>query len=237
MDNKFGKRLSILLLPIYVIIILLSSLEYNNSNYLKVERDSSEFYSANNHYENLSEKEDTFISVAAIPSKVIETDYLKVFLLYSEEMEDFIFEMDEKLKPKEDKRTFYSKFFSEFKRGMDIASGKKEANDIANYLKITNQLYHLKIDSTDFESNFVVATNSKERIGFETYLNIKDLEAGKKVLIIEGPVKSDSFEPESETTTKILVTIPFWYFPQNISPILLSKKIEMDTAVNKQALP
>ena len=38
LDNKLGKRLSFILLPIYIIIVTLASLEYENSNYFKFQR-------------------------------------------------------------------------------------------------------------------------------------------------------------------------------------------------------
>lgn len=54
-------------------------------------------------------------------------------------------------------------------------------------------------------------------MGFETYLNIKNLDEGKHILTITGPTKENKLDSESKTIEKVLVNIPFWYFPENIS--------------------
>jgi len=233
LDNNFGKRLSVMLVPIYVVIIFLGSMENRQSNYLINEGKSSEFRSKNYHYEDLSSSEYTFIKTAAIPSKVIEKNHLKVFLVYEESMEDFVFEKNKKLKPEKDTRGSYSKLVSEFYRGMEDAeslndSTNTDSNNLVDYLNTFNLLYKVKIDTTVFQPNFVVSTNSKERLGFETYLNIKSLSQGKHILAIIGPKKENQFDDKSKTIEKSLVTIPFWYYPQIMSQVPNLPEIKTD---------
>ncbi|MGJ8715466.1 MAG: hypothetical protein ACSHXG_10210 [Maribacter stanieri] len=215
LDNKLGKRLSFILLPIYILIAIITSLNYQNSNYLISTNDSSEYQIISDHYDNLSTDEDKFIRIASIPSKIIKTKYLPIFLLYNKEMEDFIFDKNNTLKPEEDKRGIKSSLTVDFKRGLDDASGKKNAMNLKGYLETVNEIYLLKIDSKKYVSDFIISSNAKERIGFETYLNIKNLSEGKHILTITGPTKENKMDPKSKTKEEVLVTIPFWYFPEN----------------------
>jgi len=82
LDNRFGKRLSFTLIPIYFVIMLLASYNYNRSNYFSAVDDSNSFTAnASNYDENITEK-GVFISDASIPSKIINTNYLPVFFLW-----------------------------------------------------------------------------------------------------------------------------------------------------------
>ncbi|WP_282075974.1 hypothetical protein [Maribacter aquivivus] len=180
--------------------------------------DSSEFQILSEHYDNLSIEEGKFINTASIPSKIIETKYLPVFLIYNEEIEDFIFDKNNILKPEEDKRGFQSSLTIEFKRGLNDAAGIKDSLNLKEYLKTVNEIYTIKIDSNQYQSDFIISSNTKERLGFETYLNIKKLDEGKHILTITGPIKENPMIPKSKTVEKILATIPFWYFPENRIP-------------------
>ena len=53
LDNKFGKRLSLALVPFYILITLGISLNYNVSNYLGTDMTSNDFVANNNNYEDL----------------------------------------------------------------------------------------------------------------------------------------------------------------------------------------
>ncbi|WP_424001744.1 hypothetical protein [Maribacter sp. IgM3_T14_3] len=217
LDNKLGKRLSFIILPVYLIIVTVSSLQYRNSNYVNSTNDSSKFQILSEHYDNLSIEEGKFINTASIPSKIIETKYLPVFLIYNEEIEDFIFDKNNTLKPEADKRGFQSSLTIEFKRGYNDATGIKDSLNLKEYLKTVNEIYSIKIDLERYASDFIISSNAKERLGFETYLNIKKLDEGKHILTITGPTKENPMNPKSKTVEKVLVTIPFWYFPENSS--------------------
>ncbi|TDS14482.1 hypothetical protein DFQ03_2569 [Maribacter caenipelagi] len=218
LDNKLGKRISYILLPIYILIVFIASIEYKSSNYLSLKNDSSEFQIFRAHYDNLSTEKDMFIDIASIPSKIINTKYLPLFLLYNRDIEDFLFDKNKSLKPKIDKRGFQSSITINFNAGEINSYSIKDSINLKDYLETINSTYIIEIDSNKYPSDFIISSNAKERLGFETYLNIKNLNEGKHMLVIKGPGKKDEYDRESKTIEKILVTIPFWYFPENREP-------------------
>lgn len=235
LDNKFSRRLSIIIVPFYIGLILLSSFDDISSNYLTNNNPSSENYSNVSNYDDLVLEKNQFLDIATIPSKTIQTSYLKVFLLYKKEMEDFVFETNESLKPKEDKRGPDFLFIDDFKAGWEKAENNGAVKDsiLPQYLETFNSLYTLSIDNANYQSDFIVSKNANSLLGFETYLNIKDLSEGKHLLHIRGPLKTDSFDKESETIQKTLITIPFWYFPDNAQTKSITNELETDTLTNK----
>lgn len=162
LDNKLGKRISFILLPIYVIIVYISSIEFKNSNYLSLKSYSSEYQILSEHYDNLSTEEGSFIKIASIPSKIIETKYLPLFLLYDKDMEDFIFDKNKSLKPEEDKRSFQSSITVDFNNGVNVALGKKDSINLKKYLKTVNEIYIIKIDFERYASDFIISSNAKK---------------------------------------------------------------------------
>ena len=204
LDHKFGKRLSFALIPVYIIILTLTSLRYDNSNYLDVDSSSSEIYANNRNYEDLMTEDDDFIRNVAIPSKVINTSYLKVFVPFSENLEDRIFNYNEELRPEEDERGLRSDIqFSD-----EGISFRKRDSITKSYLKTFNDIYILEIDSLDFDTDFIIGQSIKERIGFETFVDIRSLDDGKHLL----KVNRKRIEKEGDTTIRIVARIPFWYF-------------------------
>ena len=201
LDNKFGRRLSLMLLPSYLAIIFFSTLYYQNSNYILKTDISSEVYSYQNNYEDLLIEKTDFGNIITIPSKVIRTPYLQIFLYYTEQIEDHVFESNKNLKPKEDLRSFKSDFVN-----INIETNNKKDLRL-DYLKTLNEIYSIRIDSSKYKADFTISTNSKERLGFETFLNIRDLKEGKHILRILAP-PADSTQVANDT----LVTIPFWHF-------------------------
>ncbi|MBO0592156.1 hypothetical protein I2486_12155 [Cellulophaga sp. E16_2] len=208
LDNKFGKRLVFFLIPIYAVISILGGLNFKQSNYLKNNEESWENYSNPNNYEDLLLDRNDFIETASIPSKVIKNNHLKVFIVFKKQMEDQIFDINSSIKPKEDVRGFNLGFKMHFNNGMNGSGGSFEnhKNEL-DYLKTFESLYQIKIDSILFSSEYVISTDQHKRLGFETYLNIRDLNEGKHILRILAP-PADSTKVENDT----LVTIPFWHF-------------------------
>ena len=99
LDNKFGKRLRFVLVPVYVFILYLFTHSYIDSNYIKVDRNSSTYYANPGNYENLIVEENDFINVATIPSKVITDSYMKVFMIFNKNVEERLFSFNPGLKP------------------------------------------------------------------------------------------------------------------------------------------
>lgn len=207
LDNKFGKRLSFMLLPFYIAILVLISFKYQTSNYLSTSKSSSEIYANSRNYDDYLIANDEFVKVASIPSKVIQNSFLKVFVVFDEDIEDDIFKFNEALKPEKDERGLNSDI-------VVSTSGqirrKNNEDKTFEYLKTFNDMHAVAIDSINFDLDFIVTSNTKGELGFETFTNIKDLPEGKHILKIKRLEKIDG-----GTTATTISTIPFWYYPDN----------------------
>ncbi len=204
LDNKFGKRVTFMLIPVYAVIIWISSIEYQSSNYVDNDKSSSPYYANSRNYDDLLIGKDKFIRIASIPSKVIHTPFLNIFIVYSEKVEDQIFSYNSTLKPDKDTRglNFNKLFSSDHFRGFK----RKDSLTLA-YLHTFNEMILIKIDSVNYDAEFIFANNQKENSGFQTYLNIKELREGKHLLKINRKRIKDK-----DTTIVRGVSIPFWYF-------------------------
>lgn len=204
LDNKFGRKISLMLIPFYAGIIVLTSVDYQNSNYILINSTSSEVFLQDQHYDDLLTNEAKFAKIASIPSKVISTTYLKVFLIYSEKIEDQILKANKNLKPTKDLRGYRSDMVT---IKLNSLSTNEEKSLLIKYLLTLNDLYKLKIDSLNYDADFIISKNQKDKIGFESYLNIRELTEGKHILRILSPPQDST-----KITQDTLVTIPFWYY-------------------------
>lgn len=208
LDHKFGKRLILLLTPIYLIILILASVKYENSNYLKERSSSSKFANKENYQDMLIEDTD-YPGEIVIPSKVVRTPYLHVFIPFNENIEDRIFAYDSTIKPKNDRRGLSSgiKIGNDWE---DEWANSKQRDSIRNrYLDIFNETYSFKIDTLKLDEDFIVTTSGKNQLGFETHLNIRDLTEGKHVLQLN---RKRRFKDTIQTL--IQERVPFWYFKE-----------------------
>lgn len=205
LDNRFGKRLHFSLIPLYFIAATLASYQHNRSNYLNTNDDSNQYIAnINNYYETITKK-GMFIKNASIPSKIITTNYLPVFIEYNEDIEDAIFNFNKTLKPQYDKRGLKSGLnfsFNEVVKIKNMDSLKTE------YLKTLTKIYSFKIDSIDFnQPEFIYTRHNNNQEGFETVLPLKNLTEGKHSLDIFRIEKQDSINTKNK-----IVTIPFWHY-------------------------
>ncbi|MBT8239140.1 MAG: hypothetical protein HKP38_05530 [Croceitalea sp.] len=206
LDNRFGKRLFLLLLPVYVAILLLTSVEYKNSNYLDKAKSSTTYYANAENYMDMLTDDGKFPGDAAIPSKVINTTSLQVFIPFSESIENRIFDKNESLKPENDVRGYGSSITFNNKMDNGFSFGQQDSLSV-EYLKTFNQIYTLQIDSLKYTSDFIMTTNIKDQLGFETNINIRDLTEGKHVLKVNRKLK------QKDTVIDFTFeTIPFWYY-------------------------
>ena len=203
LDNKFGKRLSFALVPFYILIALATSLNYNVSNYFGTDMTSNDFVANNNNYEDLLNKGNGFINNVSIQSKVISDNYMKIFVLFSENIEDNIFSFNPDLKPEKDSRGLKSNIsFSN-----NFQSNRKRDSLRRVYLKTFNDIYSVKIDTIKYNTDFILANSINEKLGFETYVSTKALEDGKHLL------KVDRLRIRNgDTTTRNVSKIPFWHY-------------------------
>jgi len=208
LDNKFGKRIIFLLTPIYIFILVLSGLEYRNSNYLEKDRNSSTIFANKENYLNMMIEDADYPGEAVIPAKVITTKFLPVFMPYSENVEDRIFEYDESLKLKEDRRGLISTNFQFSTNWSDRIKTKRQKDSVRkHYLKVFNETHFFKVDTVVMDSEFIIATDSKNRLGFETYLSLKSIEDGQHQLRVMRKKR------EKDSIIEVIQeSIPFWYF-------------------------
>lgn len=206
LDNKFGRRLSFVLLPVFVLIFVFSSYSYRTSNYLTIDRSSSENYANPNNYEDLLEKNKDFVKIASIPSKVITDSYLKVFMIFNERMENRMFDYNTTLKPLVDIRGLESEI-SITGNGWSRAERRRRDSLRSEYYKTFNEMHSIYIDSIKYPAKFIATTNVNKKLGFETYVNIKNLTEGKHLLKIARLKKR-----KKDTANFIVVKIPFWNF-------------------------
>ncbi|WP_299892182.1 hypothetical protein [uncultured Lacinutrix sp.] len=205
LDNKLGKRISYVLIPIYFIITTLITFRYNRSNYLSINRDSDIIYADKRNYNNLLTEKGEFINDVSIPSKIIETPYLNIFIEYTERIEDDIFRHNKSLKPTKDKRGLISTMFNK-----NTISRSKRDSLRKVYLNNFKEIHIIKIDSIEYSTlDFVYTQNDKRQEGFETFANIKSLQPGKHLLHVSRLRKVK----ENSVRTINIATIPFWYYP------------------------
>ncbi|WP_347924719.1 hypothetical protein [Pontimicrobium sp. SW4] len=204
LDNKFGKRLSFALVPFYVLITLTQTIRYKTSNYFDANSTSTEIIANSNNYENLL-TEGQFIDDVAIQSKVITDPYVKVFILFKDNIENRMYTYNKGLKPKEDDRGIGTNMtFSN--NGNSFIDNAKNDSLRREYIKTFNSIYYVKIDTTVHNPEFIISESNK-KLGFESYVPTKSLTEGKHVLRVRRRAIQNQ-----DTTYRTVATIPFWYF-------------------------
>lgn len=205
LDNKFTRRLSFFLVPSYIVISILISFKYNKTNYLQSAKFVSSTYLNKRNYEDLLTKDDELGRIATIQSKVIKEPYLKVFRIFTEGVEERIYNYHPSLKPKNDKRGFKTDAFkfssTNFLRNRDSLTRK--------YLETFNKTHQVFIDTVKYKSDFLITKNNKNQYGFETYIDLKNLSNGKHLFKLKRLIKR-----KKDTILRTDITIPFWYFKQ-----------------------
>ncbi|WP_318309972.1 hypothetical protein [Flagellimonas crocea] len=207
LDNRFGKRLILLLVPIYIAILMITSLEYRNSNYVHKDMKSSDFFANKENYLDMLTEKGDFPGRLVIPSKVITDSYLQVFVPFSENVEDRIFAYNDSLRPEDDRRGLSSSVSINTNWSEQITSARQKDSIRKVYLKTFNETHSFKIDSLDMDEEFILTTGMNNILGFETFLNISQLNEGKHLLRLRRKRK------EKDTVVTVSdVILPFWYF-------------------------
>ncbi|WP_422107763.1 hypothetical protein [Winogradskyella sp.] len=202
LDNKFGRRISYALVPIYIIILIGTSLNYKVSNYFNGDNASSSIIANSINYED-SLDEDDFIERVAISSKVIDQNYVKVFMALNDNFDDYVFRFNEGLKPENDIRGLDSDIVI-----LNTLSRSKRDSLRRVYIKTLNEIFTVRIDSVDYDSEFILGENFKKQKGFETYVSLKDLTEGKHLLkVLRKRIR------KKDTQLVRYANIPFWYYP------------------------
>ncbi len=195
--------------PIYICILILASVTYEKSNYLDKDRSSSSIFANKENYQDLLVEEDDIPGEIVIPSKIIRTPYLPVFIPFEENIEDRIFAYDSTIKPKKDIRGLSSDI-QIINSGSSQWNTRRQRDSIRKrYLTIFNEIYSFKIDSLKFNSDFIATTNTKGHLGFETNIDIRNISEGKHLLILRRLRRI-----KDTTETYIEAEIPFWYYKE-----------------------
>lgn len=208
-DQKKARLISMLVMPIFFgVSIIMASFGNKNSNVQVFGQETSAFNMNKLNYEDELIEDDDFVQFVSIPSKVIDKPYMKVFIGYNDFLENAVFEKDSTLKPKKDKRgyRFHLEKLSQQQGTSVVKANKKTLKKQQDYLSVFNAIYDITIDTLNMEKEFVLTTNTKNRFGFETYIDLKNLKNGKHLLRLEGP------DPRTKKEKDTLMTIPFWYF-------------------------
>ncbi|WP_299126020.1 hypothetical protein [uncultured Winogradskyella sp.] len=202
LDNKFGRRVSLALVPIYILIVIASTFNYKTSNYFSHDMDSNSIIADSRNYEDAL-TEDTFIQDVAIESKIVTNNYLKVFMMIDEDFDDYIFDFNPTLKPEDDLRGLKSQMYTN-----STVSWSKRDSLRGAYMKTLNDIFTIKIDSTIYKSDFILGESSNGQKGFETYIGIKNLPEGKHLLkVLRERIR------KKDTQQVYYSRIPFWYYP------------------------
>ncbi|WP_340202773.1 hypothetical protein [Ascidiimonas sp. W6] len=201
LDTKFGKRLSLILVPLYMGIIILAGTGFSTSNYINKNLKANKVVADQENYYDEITKATQFVHLAAIPSKVITNPFLNVFIAYGKSIEDDVFYFEKSLEPEEDKRGIFSIFSS--------GVVKEAENKLPLYLQTVEEMYTFKIDSLELKGAFIVSRNQRKQIGFETFLDIGNVNKGKHAL----EIWRKDYRKDSIIQRKI-ITIPFWYYPE-----------------------
>lgn len=208
-DNKFGRRVSFLLLPFYLSVVFISSMYKEQSGFISYDSVTSNSIRANSqNYEDLVEKSDLFISTLTIQSKVITDPYIKIKIPLSKTLEDRILEFNESLIPYRDKDLYKFRMKINGKKSRFLLRGNTDSLHL-EFMKTFQKLHTIKIDSIPCQSDFVIVEEDNGKnynIGFETYIGTNNLAEGKHVLVY-----SRYKHPNTDSIITIQ-KIPFWYY-------------------------
>ncbi|TDT37925.1 hypothetical protein CLV90_3757 [Maribacter spongiicola] len=217
LDQKKARWIGILMVPTYFVVTFFSSgFSTLRSNYLDHDQNTSQQFTGKENYEDQLLKDTDMVNFASIPSKIIEKSYLPIFISYTNYMEDAVFKNDSTLLPEVDERGF-GFHLSNMQSASGVVNFHVTPEDNleiqSKYLKIFDSIFKVQIDSKKQINHFNLTKNKQEQFGFETILDINELPRGKHFLRIIGPDEKEKGVFERDT----LITIPFWYFPENSS--------------------
>ena len=81
-----------------------------------------------------------------------------------------------------------------FKTGIQFSSGqsisRKKRDSLAiKYVETLNEMYKIQIDTTLYDTDFLISKNKQNQVGFETYIPTKTLSEGKHILRLKRKKK------------------------------------------------
>jgi len=207
LDNKLGRKISFILFPLYVSIALLSAVKFESSNYFFNENASSFSQAKTLNYENLIEENKSFVNLASIPSKIITTPYLPVFIEFDDKIEDNIVQFNNELEIEQTSRGLNLKLLRGTQNDKSFDSLTKSLQPL--YLKTLESFFTISIDTLAYKNiEFTFTENKFKQKGFETVMKISSLNEGKHILSIN----KHTYNRKDSLMVTNHVKIPFWYY-------------------------
>ena len=158
----------------------------------------------NKNYEDMLDENSKVISNSVtIQSKVITEPFINVFIPFSENIENRIFNYNPSLKPEEDIRGLNTNISI----NTTFIDGTKRDSLRNEYVKTFNTIYSVKIDTTVVDTKFIFSLNKANKLGFETFVGTKQLSEGSHILRLRR-----IFIKDADTTYRYFANIPFWYY-------------------------
>ena len=192
--------------PLYISVAIFSAVKFESSNYFFNENASSFSQTKPSHYENLIEENKAFVDLASIPSKIITTPYLPIFIEFDDDIEDNIVSFNKDLEIEEETRGLNINFIRDTDKNNSFDSLIKNLQPI--YLKTLESFFTITIDTSEYKDvEYTFTKNRFKQTGFETVMKITPLKEGKHLLSIDKHInRKDSLIKVSH------VKIPFWYY-------------------------
>jgi hypothetical protein len=206
LDNKLGKRILAILIPVFILGLILFSITIKESNFhMNDWDDKAEYASVLNYDDEIVDNERVFVRTATIPSKIIKTSSLPIFIKHRIAIEDMIYKIDTTLVPEKDNRG-YELGIINFQ--FDTGDTTTAYTNFKKYLEVLEDVVTVKLDSTIIPVTYIMAHNSKGQRGYETVLDLNDISRGSHILkITRKRIRRDSIR------TTDVARIPFWYYP------------------------
>lgn len=209
LDNHYGRRVFLFMIPVFFIIIYLLGFRINESNFhLQKWQNKIEYINAQNYYDQFENDNKEYVKNITIPSKIIETSYLPIFLKHTGKLEDTVLEIDSTLKMQEDARGLISSG-TILQVTIGGSNDSIEYSKARRYLRVLNQeVITVQIDGSVVNASWLFSQNSKNQLGYETVVDLDGLKKGAHNLRVQKKrVHKDSI------TSKEVGVIPFWYYP------------------------
>lgn len=205
LDSKLGRRISIALIPIYLLIYVVFHLNFQKSNFISpalVKISNSKIAHGRNYLDIIEKGDNIFIGDFAIQSKVVQEPFIRLIIPLTTKMEDGLVGFNSNLKPKKDRRGL------RFQPEITIETGEKSIPSFNDeYLNTFEEKYSFKIDTNFYKTEFVINTANGD-LSFESYIGIKNLSEGKHTLEFQSLINKNS------DTLVSIGKIPFWYYKE-----------------------
>ncbi len=199
-DNKFGRRVGFLIVPYMLILGSVASIETEGYLFFPARDTNSKIYGY--HYEDeMSER--NVISKPIIPSKIVDNDYLELFLPYKGDDDPVIKNICPGLEADKTIGTKVTMFeFSGFER---------HESPVDSLLLCMGMMKEVIIDDSlhqDLDYHFYTHPRNGEK-GLLTIIDLDYLERGRHQLIVKNR-KLEKSEQGDSTYFSTVADFPFW---------------------------